>query len=116
MKTLEPVTSANFDEKVLKSKQPFLVEFGAVWCGPCKRLEPELAKLQTRMGGKVIFGKIDVDEASDLALRFMVFTLPTVLLFVDGQLRQRVSGFQPIQRLLEQFELNVFVGVEAALS
>ncbi len=111
MSTMLPINSANFEEKVLKSPIPCLVEFGAVWCGPCKRLEPELEKLQDIMGDKFSLGKLDVDESSDLAVQYGVMSVPTLILFVDGQARQRVSGFQPIQRLIDLFRAHLAVEV-----
>jgi thioredoxin 1 len=92
----------NFDLEVMKSATPVLLEFGAVWCGPCKQLEPELKKLETEWGGKVRLAKVDVDESPDLTVKFGVMGVPTLILFVKGEAKQRLSGYQPRQRILEK--------------
>ncbi len=102
--SLEPIDSGNFEQKVINSDQPILVEFGAVWCAPCKRLEPEMDKLQANFGNRVRLGKVDVDESSDLAVNYSVMSVPTLILFVGGQERQRVTGFIPLPKLIEKFE------------
>ena len=79
-----------------------LLEFGAAWCQPCKRLEPELAALGTEWAGKVRLAKVDVDESANLAVKFGVMSVPTVLLFVKGELKQRLTGYQPKQRIVEK--------------
>lgn len=101
---LEPIHSTNFEREVIQSKGPILVEFGAVWCAPCKRLEPEMEKLQTALGNGVRLGKIDVDESSDLTVQYNVMSVPTLILFVGGQERQRVTGFVPLPKLIDKFE------------
>lgn len=104
MSNLVNVSQEQFDEQVLKSKLPVMVEFGAVWCGPCKRMEPELEKLALQWKGRMRLVRMDVDEASDLAVRMQVMSVPTVLLFVNGEVKQRAMGFQPLERLVEKFE------------
>lgn len=103
----EHIHNDNFEAQVLRSEKPFILEFGAVWCGPCKRLEPELEKLQADRGDRVRLGKLDVDEAVDITLQYSVISVPTVMLFVDGEMRERISGFQPMHRLLEKFEPHI---------
>ena len=100
----EPVTSENFQEQVIKSSVPVLVEFGATWCQPCKRLEPELEKLKTVWAGRVRIGKVDVDVDPDLAMQFQIMGVPTVILYKNGQAMQRITGFMPIQKLIDKFE------------
>jgi len=101
---LEPLHIDNFEQEVLNSKQPILVEFGAVWCAPCKRLEPEIEKLNKALGNRVRLAKVDVDESSDLAIHFNVLSVPTLVMFVDGEERQRTTGFIPLSKLIEKFE------------
>lgn len=103
----EHIHNDNFDAQVLQSSQPFILEFGAVWCGPCKRLEPELEKLQANWGDRVRLGKLDVDEAVDITLQYSVISVPTVMLFVDGEVRERIAGFQPLHRFIEKFEPHI---------
>lgn len=104
MSNLVSIRGEQFNDQVLKSNLPVMVEFGAVWCAPCKRLEPELEKLAVQWKDRVRMVHMDVDEASDLAVRMNVMSVPTVMLFVDGEVRQRVMGFQPLERLVEKFE------------
>lgn len=101
---MENIQGSQFKEQVLKSKLPVMVEFGAAWCGPCKRMEPELEKLALKWQGRMRLVHMDVDENSDLAVQMNVMSVPTVILFVDGEIRQRVMGYQPLERLVEKFE------------
>jgi len=103
----EHIRNDNFEMEVLKSDQPFILEFGAVWCGPCKRLEPELEKLLANWGDRVRLGKLDVDEAVDITLQYSVISVPTVMLFIDGEVRERIAGFQPLHRFIEKFEPHI---------
>lgn len=100
----EKIDNSNFESQVLKSEKPFLLEFGAVWCGPCKRLEPELEQLKNTWGDRIRIGKLDVDEAVDVTMQFSILSVPTVMLFVDGQVRERIAGYQPLPRLIDKFE------------
>ena len=101
---LEPINSDNFQKEVIQSERPMLVEFGAVWCAPCKRLEPEMDKLKTAWGEKIRMGKIDVDESTDLTMEYNVMSVPTLIFFNQGQEKQRVIGFVPLAKLIEKFE------------
>ena len=96
------VTETNFDQEVLKSSLPVLLEFGATWCAPCKQLEPELVKLGGEWGEKVRLAKVDVDEYPNLAMKFGVMGVPTLILFMAGKAKQRLTGYQPSQRILEK--------------
>ena len=96
------ITDANFEQEVLKSSLPVLLEFGAVWCQPCKRLEPELAVLGQEWSGKVLLAKVDVDESAALASRFGVMGVPTVILFVKGAAMQRMQGYVDRRRIVEK--------------
>src|SRR5512138_331613 len=101
---LEPINSDNFEKEVIQSPRPMLVEFGAVWCAPCKRLEPEMDRLKSTWGEKIRMGKIDVDESTDLTINYNVMSVPTLILFKKGQEQQRVIGFVPLAKLIEKFE------------
>jgi thioredoxin 1 len=96
------VNEANFEKEVLQSAQPVVLEFGAAWCQPCKQLEPVLAKLGQEWSGRVRMVKVDVDESANLAMRFQVMGVPTVILFAGGKAVTRFSGYQPRERVIEK--------------
>lgn len=104
MSNMVNIQGSQFDAVVLKSRLPVMVEFGAEWCGPCKRMEPELEKLAVKWKDRMHLVHMDVDEDSALAVKFNVMSVPTVILFVNGEIKQRVMGYQPIDRLVEKFE------------
>lgn len=97
------VNPENFQREVLESKLPVLLEFGAVWCAPCKRMEPILLQLGKEWTGKVRLAKLDVDESADLTMQFQIMSVPTLVLFVNGQAKQRLTGLQQRDRLVEKF-------------
>lgn len=97
------INDASFDQMVLQSSVPVLVEFGAEWCGPCRQMEPVLEQLSNEWKGKIQLAKVDVDESVSLTMQFQVMSVPTLILFVNGEARQRVSGKQPRDRLVEKF-------------
>lgn len=89
------LTKDNFEEEVLQSKEPVLVDFWATWCGPCKMLSPVLDELMTELDGKVKLGKVNVDEENELAIQYNVMSIPTVILFKDGSPVQTSVGYRP---------------------
>lgn len=103
MASFTNINETSFEQEVLKSPVPVLVEFGAEWCGPCRQLEPVLEQLGDEWNGKVRLAKIDVDENVDTAMKFQVMSLPTLMLFVNGEVCQRLSGRQPREKLVEKF-------------
>jgi thioredoxin 1 len=103
MADIPKLTEATFDAEVLKSALPVLVDFTAVWCGPCKMLDPVVTQLSQEWDGKVKFVKLDVDDNSNLAMQYGVMGVPTLILFVKGNPVQRVSGFQPKDRIIAKF-------------
>ena len=95
------ITEKNFEQEVLKSEIPVLLDFWAVWCGPCMMLAPILAEIAEEYEGKVKVGKVNVDECPALAAQFGVASIPTVLLFKDGKLCATSVGYRP-KALFEQ--------------
>ncbi len=87
------ITKANFEEEVLKSELPVLVDFWAAWCGPCRMLAPELAKFAEENEGKVKVGKVNVDEEEDLARQFGIMSIPTLMVFKNGEMVNKSMGF-----------------------
>ena len=88
------LTNQNFEEEVLKSDKPVLVDFFATWCGPCKMLEPVVAEIAEDYKDKIKVGKINVDEQRELAIKYRVSSIPTLVLFKNGQAVNILVGFQ----------------------
>ncbi len=95
------ITKENFEEAVLQSQLPVLVDFWATWCGPCRMLAPILEELAEDYDGKAVIGKINVDEEPELANRFGITSIPTILLFKDGQISATSVGYRPKEQLEE---------------
>ena len=87
-------TSANFDSEVLGAGVPAVVDFFATWCGPCKMMAPVIETLAGEYDGKAVIGKLDVDENEDIAARYGVMTIPTVIFFKNGELVTKTVGVQ----------------------
>jgi thioredoxin 1 len=95
MKLLTELTADNFETEVLRAAGPVLVDFYAPWCGPCKMLAPLLEQLAGEMSGQVKFAKLNVDDASELAGRYSITGVPTLMLFRDGQRVDQMVGMAP---------------------
>ena len=89
------ITDQNFEQEVLKSNVPVLVDFWAEWSMPCRMLAPTIEKIAKEYSGKVKVGKVDTDSNRDTALKFSISDIPTVILFKDGQAAQRFVGLRP---------------------
>ena len=105
MANLTAVKDDTFEAEVLKSDKPVLVDFSATWCGPCKALAPTIEALAAEYAGRVKFVNCDVDEARSAAMRYGVSSVPTLLLFKDGEVVGQLIGNQPkdnIKALLDR--------------
>jgi thioredoxin 1 len=99
------VNQENFKEEVLQAAIPVLVDFTAVWCGPCKMLDPVIKQLAQEWQGKIKVVKLDIDDNPELTAQYQVMGVPTLILFLNGQPVEREMGYQPKKRLLSKFYL-----------
>jgi thioredoxin 1 len=104
---VQTFTDGNFDDTVLKSGGPVLVDFWADWCGPCKRIAPTIDALATEYNGKVTIGKLNVDENPKIAEKFQVRGIPTLLLFKGGQVVESVVGLAQKDELKKVIDRHV---------
>ena len=95
------LSDSTFDETVAADGAPVLVDFWAEWCGPCKMIAPILEEIADEQGESLQVAKLNVDEASDIARRFEVMSIPTLILFKDGEPVKRIVGAKPKQALLD---------------
>jgi len=98
------LTADNFATEVLQSAQPFLVDFWAEWCGPCKMLGPILDELAQEYSGRVKIGKVNIDEHQALAAQYGIRSIPTLLLFHQGQVADQLVGLRSKRDLKNSFE------------
>lgn len=98
------LTSATFDETVNGSSTPILVDFWAEWCGPCKQIAPILEEIAVEKAGRIVIAKLNVDDHGDIAGRFNVMSIPTMLLFDKGDIKTKIVGAMPKSRMLSEIE------------
>ncbi|HJC50259.1 MAG TPA: thioredoxin [Candidatus Anaerostipes avistercoris] len=97
-------TKENFQEEVLDAKQPVLVDMFATWCGPCKMMSPVIEELAEEYEGQVKVGKVDIDADSELAAQYGIMSVPTFLVFKDGQISDKIIGAVPKEILKEAID------------
>ena len=100
------ITDSNFDE-IIKQDKPVLVDFTAQWCGPCKMIAPMIDELAGEYEGKAVIWKLDVDNNQETSIKFGVRSIPTLLLFKNGEVVDKQVGAVPKSTLVEKIDLNI---------
>jgi thioredoxin 1 len=95
-------TDANFEQEVIKSELPVLVDFWAPWCGPCRMIAPSIEALSTEYAGKVKIGKLNSDDNPDVSAKFGIRSIPTLLIFKNGEVVNQLVGALPKDKIAEQ--------------
>jgi thioredoxin 1 len=114
---IKEANDQTFEELVLKNDKPVVVDFWAVWCGPCKLVAPEMEKIAEKYDGVVDVVKVDVDANPGLSQAYQIMSIPTIAYFKPGDQPKGVVGFQPMEQLEKKFgldELSPASGTEAA--
>ncbi len=107
MSSVVQVNEVNFEKEVLHSDVPVLVDFYADWCGPCRALAPIVEELAQELSGRLKVAKLDVDQNEQLSSKFGVQSIPTLILFRNGQEVERLVGFMPKAQLLQHLEKHL---------
>ena len=105
MSEVKTLTDATFDEELKAADKPVIVDFWAPWCGPCRMVGPIVEEIADQHADKVIVGKVNVDENPSIASRFGIMSIPTIILFKDGEAAKKVVGSRPKADLEKEFEL-----------
>ena len=103
MKTVE-ITDENFEAEVINSDKPVLIDFWAVWCGPCKAIAPIVEELSVEYEGKIKVGKLNVDDNQQTSIRFGVRSIPTLLIFKNGKLADTIIGAVPKSNIVNKLK------------
>jgi len=107
MADLLEVTDADFEDTILKSETPALVDFWAPWCGPCRMIGPVVEELAKDYQGKLTVAKMDVDQNQSTATKYGISSIPTVILFKNGEIAERIVGAVPKAKLAQMIENNL---------
>ena len=101
------ITGATFEETVLKSDKPVVVDFWAAWCGPCRLVSPTIEKLAKEFKGRIITVKVNVDDKPHVAGQYQIQSIPTIMMFKNGQPVMRVTGAQPYETLKSEIQTRL---------
>lgn len=101
------ITDSNFQELVLNSDKPVLVDFWAVWCGPCRMLGPIVEEVATDFEGKALVGKVDVDNNQEVSMQYGIRNIPTVLIFKNGEVVDKLVGVSPKEVIAEKLSAHL---------
>ncbi|WP_319591399.1 thioredoxin [uncultured Draconibacterium sp.] len=96
------ITDANFEELVMNSDKPVMIDFWAVWCGPCRMIAPIVEEMSTEYEGKAVIGKVDVDNNQDVAMKYGIRNIPTVLFVKNGEVVDKQVGAAPKQAFVDK--------------
>ena len=99
------LTKENFNDEVINSEKPVIVDFWATWCGPCKMIAPVIEEIASEYSQSVKVAKVNVDDEGELAIKFGIVSIPTVLLFDNGEVRATSIGFKTKDQLIREFGL-----------
>ncbi len=101
------ITDDNFEQEVTKSDKPVLIDFWAAWCGPCRMIAPIVEELAVEYDGKIKIGKLDVDENQQTAIKFGVRSIPTILIFNNGTLKDTIIGAVPKAQIVQRLSSSM---------
>ena len=99
---ISQLTDSNFEDEVISSEKPILVDFWAVWCGPCLMIAPELKKLSEEKSGELKIGRLNVDNNRDIAIKYGISSIPTLLLFKNGEVVKKLIGAMSKDKILTE--------------
>ena len=104
--SIKHITNSNFEQEVINADKLVVVDFWATWCGPCRAIGPVIDELANQYSGDVVIGKINVDEERELSTRYKVMSIPTIMLFKNGEVVDKVIGLRSKEELVELIDTN----------